>query len=174
MGCFNYKCKCCNKVIYDGDMCKYIHVRDNKVIGSIGGHSDAYGRVYEQYHLDEKEKFRGHDDGINGSMEICKSEFYMNSQSGIVAYHKNCYENATDKEKRELTICKAGQWGIDEEDIDEEKYQKRMDTFYQMMNKCRNCKTQCKTDFTGKVTKVKCFDNVIHINGNILIGVEYE
>jgi len=82
MGCFGYICKGCGTPINGsnlggGESCVMIHMRHGKELGRVEGHYDEYGRVAEQEHLPEAEKYRGNHDGPNGHREICDSEFSM-------------------------------------------------------------------------------------------------
>lgn len=82
MGCYGYICKGCGTPIIGscftgGEKCILIHVRHGKEIGRIEGHYDEYGRVIEQEGLPEEVKYRGHNNGINGHSEICRSEFEL-------------------------------------------------------------------------------------------------
>ena len=84
MGCFGYICKGCGTPIigksYDGggESCVMYHVRHGEVKGSVEGHYNGYGGVWEQENLQDYEQFRGEcEPNGNSHYDICQSEFEM-------------------------------------------------------------------------------------------------
>ena len=89
MGCFSFICKKCGKPIRsDSSRGENVHLfllKEGKVIESMSGEYDSYGRV-----LDDNGK------SIEWEMdwnEVCDLMFHENRTNGIMAIHENCFKH---------------------------------------------------------------------------------
>lgn len=83
MGCFSYKCKECGKPINSdsitGEKVKLFYLKDGKVLESMEGNYDSYGRVFDK-------KWKCEDWG-----DMIGVHFNRSKGDGISAVHTKCF-----------------------------------------------------------------------------------
>ena len=89
MGCFSFICPVCDKGILSnsirGEKVRLYLIRDGKVLESMVGEYDSYGRVFDK----EQES-------IEWTMEwndVCDLMFDPDTSNGILAIHEKCFTN---------------------------------------------------------------------------------
>lgn len=118
MGCYSYICNHCGKNIRGGEQVHLIHLRHGKVLGEAEGTYNMYGSVEEDYGFNnavfdkwdgvDKSDPNGHDEVMVSSFDLDDSalrdcEYHEDAESGVVAYHKKCYNTALKKNSVDLT-----------------------------------------------------------------------
>jgi hypothetical protein len=88
MGCFSFLCKACGKGInsssFRGERCIMFLLKDGKVIETMQGEYDSYGRVFD-----------GEGVPVYWSMpwaDVCHLMFSSDTGDGIAAFHERCYQ----------------------------------------------------------------------------------
>jgi hypothetical protein len=104
VGYFSYICKGCGTPIRNNDLigeyCILIHVRKGTELGRVAGEYDSYGSVYGQnIHKGFRNDVKGHP---NSKYAIYEDENSGDEKSGIVAWHKLCYEQATYSKRKDF------------------------------------------------------------------------
>lgn len=89
MGCFSFKCKKCNKALLSdsvsGHQCHLFLLKGGKVIESMSGQYDSYGRCFTEDLSDS------HMWSIGWS-SVCDLMFTSSDDDGMAAYHQQCYD----------------------------------------------------------------------------------
>lgn len=92
MGCFSFICKCCNRPIrsdsFRGERVYLFLLKDGKVIESLLGEYDSYGRVFDS-----------EGNSVEWETEwdaVCDLMFSPNQGNGIAAIHGRCITYAKD------------------------------------------------------------------------------
>lgn len=99
MGCFSFICSECGEPInsnsFSGEHCILFLLNDGKIQEWMQGEYDSYGRVFkESTGKDQKESQQWETTTWDG---VCDLMFDENPDSGIGAYHTECWANALDQ-----------------------------------------------------------------------------
>ena len=82
---YSFICKCCNQAIVGGEECVLINVKDGKAVKQTIGTYNKMGGIDEEYSLNDNSRFKA-------------------DKNNCVAYHKFCYDKASNETKNDLTI----------------------------------------------------------------------
>lgn len=89
MGCFSYICKECDNPIlsdsFSGQEVKLFLLKDGKVIETLEGQYDSYGRVFDN-------KMESTDWKMDWS-DVCDLIWDQNKGNGIAGIHSKCFKN---------------------------------------------------------------------------------
>ena len=110
MGCFSYICKTCKKGInsdsFTGESVKMWLLKDGKVVESMEGQYDSYGRVFRDESTmttlvrltvdgpfgEKMPELKPSIEWTKGWGEVCKLHFNDSHKDGIAAIHTKCFK----------------------------------------------------------------------------------